>query len=133
MEIYHYDPQTGIFLGKSKADESPLEPGIFLIPAHATATKVPEFSKLQMAIWDGSAWEVQNIQEPDLPPAPELTWDHIRLLRNFRLAECDWTQLADVPFSESQLAAWREYRQALRDITDAESPEAVVWPELPAT
>ena len=49
--------------------------------------------------------------------------------RNKRLADCDWTQLAD---STADKAAWATYRQALRDITaQADFPWNVTWPEQP--
>ena len=35
MKIYNYD-DNGIFINESIADESPLEPGVFLIPAGST-------------------------------------------------------------------------------------------------
>jgi hypothetical protein len=58
----------------------------------------------------------------------ELHWKQVRRMRNERLAECDWTQLPDAPVDAE---AWAEYRQALRDITDAADPFAVVWPTAP--
>jgi len=49
--------------------------------------------------------------------------------RNKRLADCDWTQLAD---STADKAAWATYRQALRDITSqGEFPWNVTWPVQP--
>jgi hypothetical protein len=42
--------------------------------------------------------------------------------RNTLLQECDWTQTIDAPVDQ---AAWAIYRQALRDITEAEG-----WPEV---
>ena len=42
--------------------------------------------------------------------------DIIRIERDKRLIDCDWTQLPDVP-SNVDKAAWATYRQALRDLT----------------
>lgn len=53
----------------------------------------------------------------------------IRTERNAKLAESDWTQVADAPVDQ---AAWVTYRQALRDITNQESfPTNVAWPVRP--
>lgn len=58
--------------------------------------------------------------------------ERVRTSRNSRLAECDWTQLADQPFSAEEQGAWSEYRQALRDLPDSAGfPHDVTWPEAP--
>jgi hypothetical protein len=46
-----------------------------------------------------------------------------RARRNTLLAECDWTQLPDVPAATK--TAWAPYRQALRDL-----PEDPAWPDM---
>lgn len=51
-----------------------------------------------------------------------------KVTRNAKLAECDWTQLADVPITVACLTAFQVYRQALRD-ADMLNP---VWPDAPA-
>jgi hypothetical protein len=52
-----------------------------------------------------------------------------RLERNGRLAESDWTQVADAPVDK---AAWATYRQALRDLPSQEGfPNEVTWPTEP--
>lgn len=60
MNIYHYNPITGEFLSVGLADPNPLEPGKFLIPAHATEIEPPVTSEKQVAVWKGSAWGVEE-------------------------------------------------------------------------
>lgn len=60
MLIYHYSNRTGEFLGEGIADESPLEPGVFLIPAFATASTPPATEVNQVAVFAGSAWEIKS-------------------------------------------------------------------------
>ena len=66
MEIYNYHPTTKDFLGACQADESPLEPGIFLIPANATSKKPPKFnSDIHICKFKNGKWitEKKVIQE----------------------------------------------------------------------
>jgi hypothetical protein len=53
----------------------------------------------------------------------------VRDERTKKLAETDWTQVADAPVDK---AAWATYRQALRDVTAQETfPWDTVWPTKP--
>ena len=53
----------------------------------------------------------------------------IRESRKTRLAECDWTQVADAPVDK---LVWAAYRQALRDITAQPGfPWTITWPAQP--
>ena len=53
----------------------------------------------------------------------------LRNERNYRLAESDWTQLADAPTNRE---AWAMYRQMLRDMPNSTAnPASPVWPEKP--
>lgn len=67
------------------------------------------------------------------PPIPTAEDDLqcLRIERNKRLIETDWTQLPDVPQSTKDL--WSPYRQQLRDITETYSSLVdVVWPTKPS-
>lgn len=73
-----------------------------------------------------AAWELEH-------PAPPPTEEEVRAKRDKLLAETDWTQVLDAPIDDETRAAYRVYRQALRDVPEQEGfPENVVWPELPA-
>jgi hypothetical protein len=87
MQIHHYHPETGRYLGTETAFESPLEPGVFLIPAYATTKAPPEGA--QDVAFDGKAWQAieaatdtEQDQEPDA-----------KALAQARIAEID-TELA---------------------------------------
>ena len=52
--------------------------------------------------------------------------------RNKRLAECDWTQLADSPLDADGKLAWALYRQTLRMVPEQPGfPWNVQWPPAP--
>jgi hypothetical protein len=53
----------------------------------------------------------------------------IREQRGTKLADSDWTQVADAPVDKT---VWATYRQALRDITSQSGfPWTVTWPDAP--
>ena len=53
----------------------------------------------------------------------------VRAERNSKLSNSDWTQVADAPVDKT---AWATYRQALRNLPDAEGfPWDVTWPTQP--
>lgn len=53
----------------------------------------------------------------------------VRQLRNEKLKDSDWTQLADAPVDK---AAWATHRQVLRDVTaQVGFPWTIVWRDAP--
>jgi hypothetical protein len=73
----------------------------------------------------------------DAPYTYDEAMTALRTERDRRLLLCDWTQLPDVPLSQSQVLQWRVYRKALRDTPEAVQAQgwdgAVNWPIPPAS
>jgi hypothetical protein len=113
--------------------------------ARPTPTSVYEYP-VRQGVEQGpdGKWYSKYILAPVFAPAPDAAAQEaayrarrdveqsveIRAERNRLLAECDWTQLADVPLAK---ADWLTYRQALRDLpAQAGFPWQVTWPVAPA-
>lgn len=73
-------------------------------------------------------YSVADMDEEAKKSVDDRQADSVRTERNKKLADSDWTQVADSPVDKD---AWAVYRQALRDITAHEGfPWEVVWPEI---
>jgi len=122
MNIYNYDPETNQYTSAAVADESPLEPGVYLIPAYATEIAPPTAGEDEAPFWTGTAWEVKStIPEPEPEPPAKVwqedeVWERIRMHRDVWLRMCDWTQGADAPISAEKVAEYVTYRTQLRDL-----------------
>lgn len=128
---YNYDEVTGEYIGFEQADESPLEPGVFMLPAFSTAIEPPAFLEGYYRKWNGTEWIQEALPEP-LPPSPEppITEEQARAERNNKLLESDWAMLTDVPISNR--SEWVTYRQSLRDVPQqAGFPTDIDWPAKP--
>lgn len=78
MQIYHYHPETGEYLGEGTADESPLEPGVYLVPANATTTAPPTAMTGKVRVWRGE-WQFEDVQaEVPLDPEYEPSIDELK-------------------------------------------------------
>ena len=67
---------NGYFLGVTVADESPLEPGVFLYPANTVDADIPDIPDGHRALWN-NGWVIEAIPVPVTPepePEPELTY-----------------------------------------------------------
>jgi hypothetical protein len=58
------------FVGLAFADESPLEEGVFLLPAGCVDAPVPNIPEGKMAKWEGE-WVYEDIPEPETIEEPE--------------------------------------------------------------
>tara|TARA_B100000287_G_C20369659_1_gene677187 strand:- start:116 stop:649 length:534 start_codon:yes stop_codon:yes gene_type:complete len=141
------------------AHESPLEPGVWHMPADSCDTEPPAFDiDTQMAVWDGTNWAIERKPIPgELDPEddgdsidPEYkdhrTWNPMLIMRQQRRALLEKTDIFlavnDFPISDETRQAWQDYRQELRDLPDKypnpqwdESQDGkltnMVWPRNP--
>lgn len=61
VPAYQHDAD-GFFLGMTEADESPLEPGVFLVPAMCTLESPPaEATDGLHPRWTGTEWELVDL------------------------------------------------------------------------
>jgi hypothetical protein len=66
--------EAGYFTNITVADESPLEPGVYLMPAGCVDTSPPAIPEGHLAKWEGQ-WVFEVIPEPEpAPPPKELTY-----------------------------------------------------------
>tara|TARA_R100000005_G_scaffold39648_1_gene18577 strand:- start:1732 stop:2196 length:465 start_codon:yes stop_codon:yes gene_type:complete len=78
-------------------------------------------------------WQVTSASTEEIAERLVSQSAEVRQKRNELLTNCDWTQLADTPLSDSDKSAWATYRQSLRDLSNAEGfPFAMAWPSEPS-
>ncbi len=79
----------------------------------------------------GTLYDDIGDAESEDVPTPSEALAMVRTERNARLAQSDWTQLADVPLASSEVAQWRIYRQELRDMMSGFAWNVSTWPRKP--
>lgn len=85
MIAYQYD-RAGLYQGETLADESPLEPGVYLLPARCTFVAPPaQIPDDRWPRWNGVAWGLVN--RPQLQPSAED--DPVAKLQQFLAANPD--------------------------------------------
>lgn len=138
--VWSYDPNTGVLIGPEVADESPLEAGVYHVPANCTAVAPPSpipaghVAKFNPA---KRSWVVEPvvIVVNALPPK---TFEELKSIfnswRKALLGLTDWAILPDTELSDDDQLDAIAYRQALRAMprtseSDVTHPQ---WPTVPA-
>lgn len=69
--VYLFDAETGAYAGTYEAQESPLEPGVFIMPKASVTVAPPAFNaQSHAARWSGSAWVIEALPAPPEPEPP---------------------------------------------------------------
>jgi hypothetical protein len=147
--VFHWHAETKQLVGVSMANESPLEPGVILVPAHATLVEPSgSLAEGHVWVWKDGVWEAEALPEPELEPIPEEVpprdpMDLLRAHRNKLLSQTDWRVIKAYSMGEPVSADWAAYMQALRDLPAISTPTlaedgmldmtSVMWPVPPST
>ena len=101
-------------------------------------TPAPSVTRYQTAYKDGVEqvdgkwvwkWSVSEMDDAAKAAKDAEAAKAVRADRDKRLAETDWTQVADAPVDK---AAWATYRQGLRTVPEqAGFPWDITWPSKP--
>jgi hypothetical protein len=123
---------------KQISDEVAADFGVFPVTPAPQPADNYTVNLERTAIKQGSAWVEQWIENPATPEQiAERTAakaNDVRTDRNQRLADCDWTQLADSPLDPDGKVAWALYRETLRMVPQqAGFPWNVQWPPVPGS
>lgn len=95
-------------------------------------TVVCSESDIQTQLAPGEKYTTQDYTSVD-EPSNLYKVGQIKARRDQMLTSSDWTQVSDNALTEAQRAAWRVYRQALRDISSQpDYPFSVAWPVPPS-
>ena len=148
MKIYNWDKKTYIYLGYSEANKSPLEPGVYAIPAYATAVPIPDnidnnhffFWDINENKWESRELEQENNEEIDLR-SNKIAQQLLRLTRNSLLSEVDWIIIKQYSMGLPVSEEVSNYMQQLRDLPSVSNPvknsngmldmTSVNWPKIP--
>jgi hypothetical protein len=76
-------------------------------------------------------WSIVALLPQEAAELRSLTLNAVRIERNQRLADSDWTQLADAPLTAAQKSKWALYRKKLRDMMVTVDPFDPFWPVAP--
>ena len=101
----------------------------FLASGHITSDMDGDYYHLK---WDSSSKKV--VGDDDAKDAWILfqKWKQIRTRRNKLLAETDWIITKAKETNTNIPAAWKTYRQALRDVPSQSDPDNITWPTKPS-
>lgn len=91
MRVYQLNG-AGLLIGETDAPESPLEPGVFHIPAGCTESPPPaEWTEDKWPRWNGSQWQLVNRPAEQVEPSP------LEKLQAFLAANPDVAALVEPP------------------------------------
>jgi hypothetical protein len=109
---------AGYFVGFATADESPLEPGVLLIPGGCIEAPTPAVPDGQRAKWNGE-WVFEDIPQPEPEQEPELADPVVARITKLKalLSSSDYKVLPDYDKDSEAIKASRQaWREEIRTL-----------------
>lgn len=135
MLAYNFNEENGSFIGSEEMLPDPLEPGRYLQPANSTLVEPPYYNpETSTCYWNGSAWVVETIVEPEEPAEPEPTEEELRQLEiltlkgklaadDYKIIKCaEYTAAGrELPYDIEELNAARDALRAEINALEAQA------------
>lgn len=122
MNVYQTN-DSGYFVGVTSADQDPLDPNNWLMPAGCVEIEPPAGKEGFLLLWSGSEWSHEAIPAPKPEPAPtkeevaaQAKADLIFKLKS-NLRETDYVALPDYDKDRADMLAQRQsWREEIRKL-----------------
>ena len=123
-------PNTSFSIGGPNADFLTENNVVELVENLSYTTPTQKLSNVDAYVQDGKAYNVrvENTTAEEQTALTDQKWIAIRLERDRRLQITDWRASSDLTLSD----AWKNYRQALRDVPTQSDPYNITWPTEPS-
>ena len=123
-------PNTSFSITGLNADFLTENNVVELVENLSYTTPTQKLSNVDAYVEGGKAYNVrvENTTADEQTELINQKWIEIRELRNQILKDTDWRASSDLTLSD----AWKNYRQALRDVPTQSDPYNIAWPTEPS-
>jgi len=123
-------PNTSFSITGLNADFLTENNVVELVENLSYTTPTQKLSTVDAYVEGGKAYNVrvENTTADEQTELINQKWIEIRELRNQILKDTDWRASSDLTLSD----AWKNYRQALRDVPTQSDPYNIAWPTEPS-
>jgi len=124
-------PNTSFSIAGPNADFLTANNVVELVENLSFTTPTQKLSIVDAYVDSGKAYsvKVESTTSEEQTTLTNQQWSNIRLQRDKLLQATDWRASSDLTLSD----AWKNYRQALRDVPTQSDPFNITWPEEPSS
>lgn len=123
-------PNTSFGIAGANSDFLTANNVVELVENLSFTTPTQKLSTVDPYVEGGKAYnvKVENTTTEEQTTLITQKWVDVRYLRDLKLQATDWRASSDLSLSD----AWKNYRQALRDVPTQSDPFNITWPTEPS-